>query len=192
MRRTSRVLSAVLLAVSIPISLASFGREGRGTKSQAPRGEPAPSVPDEPIFTMAPAVACSSIAGYEDYKILPGAALTSDEKLLVYYRPLNYQIEQSGSTRHIHLIQDAQIRRRGEKAVLMIKLKLVDYEWKSDDPERTVYIRNIVSLKGLKPGKYDYGIILHDKLAPGEPTARQTLPFRVIPPGPRKSESGGG
>ena len=35
----------------------------------------------------------SAIDGYEDYKPLPGAAQTSDEKLLVYYRPLRYKSE---------------------------------------------------------------------------------------------------
>lgn len=192
MRRSSRVRFATLLAVSALISLATFGREEREGKSKDPSGEPAPSVPDESIFTMSPAVACTSIDGFEDYETLPGAALTSVEKLLVYYRPLNYRVEQSGPTRHIHLIQDGQIRRRGQKVVLMTKLKMVDYEWKSPDPERTVFIRNTISLKGLKPGEYDYDIILHDMLAPGEPTTRQTLHFQVIPPGPRGGKAGGG
>jgi hypothetical protein len=137
---------------------------------------------------MTPAVACTSIAGYEDYERLPGAALTSDEKLLVYYRPLHYLVAREGATNHIHLVQDGQIRRRGEKKVLMSKKALLDYDWKSQDPPLTVYLRNTVALKGLKPGDYEYDILLTDRLASGAPMARQSLPFKVVPPGLRDEE----
>jgi hypothetical protein len=141
-----------------------------------------PTDPDEPALAMTPAVACRSIDGYERYEPLPDAALTSDEKLLVYYRPLDYRVEQKRANYHIHLVQDGQIRRRGEDAVLLFKAKLLDYDWTSPQPPNPVYLRNTVSLKGLPPGAYEFDIILHDKLAPDAPAARQTLPFRVIPP----------
>jgi hypothetical protein len=130
---------------------------------------------------MSPAVVCRSIDGFENYEPLPGGALTSDDKLLVYYRPLNYRVERKGATLHIHLVQDGQIRRRGEKAVLMAKQKLLDIDYKSKEPEGPVYLRNTVALKGLPPGDYDFDIILYDVLAPGTPTARQTLEFKVVP-----------
>jgi len=183
-------LPAALLAVVTV--LANNGHAGRrpkpGPAHPGPQQEPEPSDATEPALTMTAAVACLAIAGFEDIQPLPGASLTSDEKLLVYYRPLNYVTEHSGSTYHIHLVQDAQIRRRGEKAVLFSKSRILDYDWKSQQADRPVYLRNTVSLKGLQPGEYDLDIILHDLLAPGEPTARQTLPFRVIPPGPRNDQ----
>src|SRR5271155_1891118 len=66
-------------------------------------GQAAPD-PDDPTpvksraerkasLRMTPGIVCSAIDGYEDYKILPKAAQTSDEKLLVYFRPLGYQSE---------------------------------------------------------------------------------------------------
>jgi hypothetical protein len=180
-------LPAALLAVVT--FLANIGHAERRPKP-AP-AHPGPPQAEEPAdaleaaLTMSQAVACSTIDGYEQFESLPGAALTSDEKLLVYYRPLHYRTEHSGSTYRIHLTQDGQIRHRGEKAVLLFKANMVDYDWKSKERDNPVYIRNTFSLKGLKPGEYDYDIILHDVLAPGEPTAKQTVEFRVVPPGPR-------
>ncbi len=129
---------------------------------------------------MTPAVVCETIEGYEDYRPLPGASLTSDEKLLVYYRPLGYRVEQEGPSYRLRLTQDGQIRRRGEKAVLQKKAKLLDYEVKAKAPPGPIYLRNMISLKGLKPGEYDFDIILHDEVGAGPP-AVQTVPFRVVP-----------
>jgi hypothetical protein len=176
-----------------PLAVVTF-LAGIGHAERKPKPGPAhpgppeisePAEDSESTLAMAPAVACLAIDGFEDFQPLPDAALTSDEKLLVYYRPLNYLTAHSGSTYHIHLVQDGQIRRRGEKAVLVSKAKMLDYDWKSQKPDKPVYLRNTVSLKDLPPGEYDYDITLYDLLAPGEPTARQTLPFRIIPAGPR-------
>lgn len=135
--------------------------------------------PQSPM-KISPPVACRSIDGYESYEVLPGASLTSDEKLLVYYRPSGYRVEQLGGTAHFHITQDGQIRRRGEKAVLMRKEKLVDYEVKGDEALVPIYMRNTISLKGLKPGEYELDVILHDRLDQGS-TAMESLRFRVIP-----------
>lgn len=130
-------------------------------------------------LAMTPPVACRSIEGFEDFEPLPGAALTADEKLLVYYHPLNYRVLTTGKAHHIHLVQAGQIRRRGEKAVLLRKENLLDFELKVDFPPNPIYLKNIVSLKGLKPGDYDYDVILRDKHAPTQ-VAKQTLQFRVV------------
>ena len=138
----------------------------------------------EPL-SKSPAVACKAIDGYEDFEPLPDATLTSDEKLLVYYRPAGFQTEQVGDEFRAHFVQDAQIRRRGEKTVLKSKKKLLDYEFKSDSAPALVYLRNTISLKGMKPGKYELDIILHDKIGGGTP-ATQALPFEIVaaPPTP--------
>ena len=68
---------------------------------------------------MTPAVACRAIDGYEQYEILPKAALTAEEKPLVYYRPLDDKTVQKDEFFKAHLTQDGQVRRRGEKAVLL-------------------------------------------------------------------------
>src|SRR4051812_27744918 len=85
------------------------------------RGDGAPEAGEG--LRMTPAVACKAIDGYEAYDPLPDAALTSDEKLLVYYRPLGYRVERAGPLYTSHLTQDGRIRRRGSQAVLLRKAK---------------------------------------------------------------------
>ena len=138
------------------------------------------SRPEAEPLQMSPAVACRSIDGFENYEPLPDASLTSDEKLLVYYRPLNYQVDHSGKTYKVHLVQDARLRRRGQKAVLQAKDKILDYEAKTPNPPGPVFLRNTVSMKGLMPGEYDFEIILHDALGKSPP-ASQVLKFKIVP-----------
>ncbi len=130
---------------------------------------------------MSPAVVCRSIDGYERYEKLRGAALTAEEKLLVYYRPLDYKTVQKDDVFTAHLTQDGQIRRKGEKTVLLRKLSLLEYEPRSPNPLDPIYLRNTFSLKGLAPGEYEYDIILRDEYEPGPP-AIQSVRFRVIAP----------
>jgi hypothetical protein len=141
----------------------------------------------ESSLRMSPGVVCRSIDGYEAYEPLPGAELTSDEKLLVYYRPSGYKVDQVGRLYEAHFTQDAQIRKRGEKAVLRQKKKLLDYNPKKAFPPQNISLRNTISLKGLPPGDYDLTIILRDEIAKSPP-ATQVVKFRVIPAqDPRKA-----
>ena len=129
---------------------------------------------------MTPGVVCSAIDGYEKYKVLPKASQTSDEKLLVYFRPLGFQTEMVDGASHAHLFTGFQIRKRGQKEVLLEKLKMYEYKPKSDQPPRFVYMKNAISLKGLPPGDYDLTMILRDEIGKG-PAAKQVVKFRIIP-----------
>ncbi len=138
---------------------------------------------------MTKPVACRSIDGHEQYEVLPDATQTADEKLLVYYRPLEYKTVKKDGVFSAHFTQDGQIRRKGEKTVLLSKKNLLDYEAKSPRPLGPISLRNSVSLKGLTPGEYEYDIILRDENDPGR-SVIQSLKFRVIaaalPPEPSK------
>jgi hypothetical protein len=125
-------------------------------------------------------VVCKSIEGYEDYEELPDAAQTSEEKLLVYYRPKGYKVVRQGDKYVAHFTQDGQVRRLGEKKVLLRKEKLLDYEAKSDSPPDLIYFRNTFSLKGLPPGEYEYDMILKD-LNATDSTTTESVKFRIIP-----------
>lgn len=139
-----------------------------------------PSIDDEPL-AMTEAVVCESIDGYEDYVARDEPALTKDEKLLIYYRPLHYKIEPYKKSKHrAHLTQDVRIRRKGEKTALWKKDDVVDYEVKVDDPPTRIYLTNTISLKYLKPGEYELDLILKDQVGEGA-AARQSVPFRVKP-----------
>lgn len=131
-------------------------------------------------FRMSAAVVCKSIDGFESYKKLPGAELTSDEKLLIYYRPLGFKTAMVDGRYQVHFVQDGQIRKRGEKKVLREKLKMLDSSDKSEFPPQTLFLRNTVSLKGLAPGEYDFTIILHDEISKG-PAVSQVVRFRIVP-----------
>jgi hypothetical protein len=139
------------------------------------------SVTGERGLSISGAVACRSINGYERYELLRGAQLTSEEKLLVYYRPLNYKVVSRGNEYIAHFTQDGQIRRKGEKEVLLRKKKMMDYEAKNTTPPDQIFIKNSFSLKGLAPGEYEYDIILRDENDPGS-TVTQSVKFRVIAP----------
>jgi hypothetical protein len=129
---------------------------------------------------MSSAVVCRSIDGYEKYEILPGGALTSEEKLQIYYLPRGYKVVTRGHEYVAHFTQDGQIRRRGEKAVLRRKKNILDYEAKSERPLDWIFIKNSVPLKGLHPGEYEYDILLRDENSPGS-VSSQSLNFTVIP-----------
>ncbi len=140
---------------------------------------------------MSTGIVCKSIDGYEQYEILRGAALTSDEKLLVYFRPLGYQSERVERGYQAHLVPDFEIRKRGEKAVIYHKKKMFTYKPVAEQPPRYLYMKNTISLKGLAPGDYDLTLILHDEVAKGPP-ATQVVRFRVIPPvDPTKTNEAG-
>ena len=129
---------------------------------------------------MTPAVVCRSIDGYEQFEPLEGAAQTSDEKLLVYLRPLGFKTQRTGDSFEAHLVPDFQIRRHGEKSILLQKKKYIEYKPTNPQPPRFIYLKSVISLKGLAPGEYDLTIILHDEIAQEDP-ATQVVKFRVIP-----------
>jgi hypothetical protein len=138
---------------------------------------------------MSEAIVCRSIEGYEDYEPLPGATLTADEKLLLYFKPINYRSELVNGYYQAHFTQDGEIRKRGAKAAVRQKLKVLDYTTpKMERPPELIYLRNTISLKGLEPGEYDFVIILRDEVGK-VPPARQVVRFRVVlADDPRKAD----
>ena len=145
---------------------------------------PAPAPPDDDddgSFGFTTPVVCSEINGYDDFVPLPGARLTSDDKLLVYFKPRHYKSELVKDKFVAHLTQDARLRRKGEKAALQSKKNVLDYKVGTDTPPRNIYLRNSWSLKGLKPGGYEFEITLRDEVGRGAPAVR-SVPFEVVAP----------
>ena len=140
-----------------------------------------PSRPaDAPRLDMSKAVACTRVNGFEDYVPLPEAKLTSEDKLKVYFRPLNYKVEPIKARYRAKFTEDGRVRRKGEKTPLSKEDKLLDYEDTFDSPGYQIYLVNTIGLKNLPPGEYEFDIILHDGLVEGS-SARQTIPFTIIP-----------
>lgn len=172
-----RPASAGLLGLALAAFLGSRP-SARGDEPLPEPGTDAKAAKDR--LAMSPAIVCKSIDAHGNYEALPDAVMTADEKLLVYFVPRNYRVEQSGGAYQIHLSQDGQIRRKGQKEVLRRKEKLLEYKYSDASAPAPIYLKNAVSLKGLKPGEYEFDITLHDKLGNG-PAATQTIVFRVIP-----------
>jgi hypothetical protein len=148
--------------------------------------------PDDGSFGMTEPIACREINGYEDYVVLPDAALTADEKLLVYFRPRHYKSAPVDGQFEAHLTQSGKVRRRGEQAVLWSKAKLLDYRVRTAEPPKLIYLRNTIALKGLKPGEYEFEIVLRDEVGRSKPAVRVLL-FRILPsPGPTRDEKSPG
>lgn len=150
------------------------------TTSRSKDKSPAKPAAKKGTLSMSPAVVCRSIDGYEQYEPLPDAAQTSEEKLLVYLRPLGFKTRRAGDLFEAHLFPDFEIRKRGEKRILLQKKKYMEYHPTTEEPPRYIYLKSVISLKGLAPGNYDLSIILHDEIAKEDP-ATQVVKFRVIP-----------
>jgi len=179
MRDRAMFLVVMGLWSSFPVIPTGYGQDSK--PAQLDREGAATSALGETGLRMTPGIVCRSIAGYDDYEPLPEAAQTAEEKLLVYFCPLGHRIEQVDDLYQAHLVPDFQIRKRGEKAILRQKLKFYEYKPKSKEPPRSIYMKNVIALKGLPPGDYDLTIILHDEIAKGPP-ATQVVKFRIIPP----------
>jgi hypothetical protein len=172
------ILGVAWLGLSLSVDARSGENQARSRR--AGRTSAKQTAPQRASLRMSKAVVCTSIDGYDSYKKLPGAALTSDEKLLVYYEPINYKTAFVDDSYQAHFTQDGQVRKRGEKAVLREKFKLLDCTAKGELPPQNLFLRNTVSLKGLPPGEYDFTIILHDEIAKGPPVT-QVVRFRIVP-----------
>ena len=171
MRRSVLIVALAWLELIVPAWANSVAADDDGsTKKQTKTSS----------LKVTPGVVCKSIDGYEHYEPLPDAAQTSDEKLLVYVRVTNFKVERKGGYYRGHLTSGFEIRKRGAKAVLLQKQKGLDYEPKNRQPIGDIYLKNVISLKGLSPGDYDLSLILHDELAEELP-ATQVIKFKVIP-----------
>src|SRR3954447_18952302 len=144
-----------------------------------------PPKEEHPALAMSRAVACRRVDGYEKFVPLPDASLTSEDKLLVYYRPLHFKVEavekpKPGYRYRARFRQDGRVRRKGEKTVLSKKDQILEYDPAFETPYERIYLINTIGLKGLPPGEYEFDIVLHDALDEGS-TATQTLPFKIVP-----------
>jgi hypothetical protein len=174
-----RTLSTIIVSLFIGAVRLVHGHSAQELTPSSDGHRISPAASDSKALEMTRAIVCRSIDGFEKYEPLPGAALTQDEKLLIYYRPLNYKTVREGQEYQVHLTQDGQIRREGEKAVLRRKKNILDYQPKSTQLPGVISLKNSVSLKGLQPGNYEYDIILRDENNPGT-LATQSLKFRVV------------
>jgi hypothetical protein len=167
------VLGARLLAATIvllPNVGAADDPTGRAGAEEQSQGAPR--------LRMSKAVACESIAGYGQFVALEEPAVTRDDKLRIYFEPINHGFEKVGDEYQARLVEDVIVRRKGEKAVVWKKDGVVKYEPKSKTPPVALFIENTLAVKTYAPGEYELEIILHDKIRKGPP-ASQIFQFQV-------------
>ncbi len=84
----------LMLVGTLALTLTLLGAPSAARAQTAPTPVQPPGAPSTPkrksSLRMTPGIVCRSIDGYEQYKVLPRAEQTSDEKLLVYFRPLGF------------------------------------------------------------------------------------------------------
>jgi hypothetical protein len=137
---------------------------------------------------MSEPIACRAIRGYDDYDELPEPVVPRTEKLLIYARPSGHAYVREGERYRFHLVEDVNVRRKGEKKVLWGRKRIVEYEGTSPRPPERLYIATTLGLREFPPGDYEADLILRDEIGGGEP-ARQTLSFRLTEPSGTSGES---
>lgn len=135
---------------------------------------------DDDRLAMTPAIACLAIRGYEDYDVRDEPAIENEEKLLLYFKTKNQTIQRAGSKYKVHLVEDVKVRRKGEKAILWSRDKIVSYQVSSEQRPENLYIATTLAFKGIPAGEYEAELILHDRLTK-EATASQVFQFRIKP-----------
>jgi hypothetical protein len=137
---------------------------------------------DAPLDTTNPVV-CTHIRAFRDYDERDPVELTADEKLVVYFEPLNYTIarDKTGELFRAHLVIDALLRRKGQKKKLWSEEKMINYLPEAADPPSALYLSSSVGLKNLSPGEYEVDLTLKDGLAPDRKPITRTISFRVVP-----------
>ncbi len=161
--------SVFLLAATIAWSLANA----------APPKEDVEDV-DDGSFGLSTPIACKDVRGFEDYEVFPEAAFTHDEKLIVYFLPRHFKAEKKGKKYEVRFTQEGRVKRRGEKAVLWTIPRTLEFKTEAETPPKSIYLVNRLALKDLKPGEYDYEILLRDAVS-GIKAAPRIMPFTILP-----------
>jgi hypothetical protein len=133
---------------------------------------------DSGAFRTTKPVFCTEIRGYEDFDLLPKAEFTQHQKLLIYFKPLHFKTNHKGARYEAYFTQDGKIHRRGEKATLLTKSKM-EFRVAAERPLELIYLKNTYALRDLKPGEYDYEIILRDEIGKGAPAVVR-VPFTIV------------
>lgn len=146
-----------------------------------PRGLAADDGPEG--LRMSKPVVCAKVHGFASFEPLPDAALTADDKLMVYYEPGGYAIERTKDGYRALFAQDGRVRKKGSKDAIWQKAPMFEYEAKNASPPYQVFMRTDLSIKGLPPGEYELDLTLHDRLAKDQGVkATRTVAFKVVPP----------
>jgi hypothetical protein len=145
---------------------------------------------DEDPLRMTKPVLCRKIHGFASFEEWPGMSVTADDKLMIYFEPSGYKIEQTREGYRAFLVEDALIRKKGAKAAIWKKENMLEYEAKSKTPPYQIYFRTDMAIKGLPPGDYELDLTVRDRLSKEEAKVVRTMPFTIILPESKGKKEG--
>jgi hypothetical protein len=142
----------------------------------------APGQDADDSLRMSKPVLCRKVHGFASFEEWPGTTFTADDKLMIYSEPSGYKIERKPEGYRAHLVEDVQLRKKGDKATIWKKENMLEYEAKSKTPPYQIYLRTDLAIKGLPPGDYELDLTLRDRLSKDEAKVLRTLPFTIVRP----------
>lgn len=137
---------------------------------------------DDPVLEVTEPVVCVQVRGFRDYDEREKIELTPVDKLVVYDEPSHHRVVFDTKLKkyRAHLVEDADIRKKGQDKPIRVQKAIVDYQPQSNDPPDTLYLVTTIQLKKLPPGEYELDLSLRDALEPLGKPVKKTIPFSII------------
>jgi hypothetical protein len=122
-------------------------------------------------------VACSKVTDYGSYEPLPDNKVKAGNVIFFYFEPQNPSTNKTGDTYEIWLSEDMMVFSEKQQEVFK-KENALDIHYKTSVPRLDIYGVNQLTLTAISPGKYQFQMILYDKIKGERATA--TWAFEVV------------
>ncbi|OGP92040.1 MAG: hypothetical protein A2Z19_05770 [Deltaproteobacteria bacterium RBG_16_54_18] len=123
-------------------------------------------------------VACSKVTDYGSYEPLPDNRVKAGDVIFFYFEPQNPSTNKTGDKYEIWLSEDMMVFSEKQQEVFK-KENTLDIHYKTSVPRLDIYGVNQLTLTAISPGKYQFQMILYDKIKGERATA--TWAFEVVP-----------
>jgi len=122
-------------------------------------------------------VACSKVTDYGSYEPLPDNRVKAGAVIFFYFEPQNPSTNKTGDKYEIWLSEDMMVFSDKQQEVFK-KENTLDIHYKTSVPRLDIYGVNQLTLTAISPGKYQFQMILYDKIKGERATA--TWAFEVV------------
>jgi hypothetical protein len=122
-------------------------------------------------------VACSKVTDYGTYVPLPDNKVKAGDVIFFYFEPQNPSTNKAGDQYEVWLTEDMMVFSEKQQEVFK-KENTLDIHYKTSVPRLDIYGVNQLTLTAISPGKYQFQMILYDKIKGERATA--TWAFEVV------------
>jgi hypothetical protein len=122
-------------------------------------------------------VACSKVTDYGTYEPLPDNKVKAGDVIFFYFEPQNPSTNKTGDKYEIWLTEDMLVLSEKQQEIFK-KENSLDIHYKTNVPRLDIYGVNQLTLTAISPGKYQFQMILYDKIKGERATA--TWAFEVV------------